>query len=66
VAIAGNVTTCDDCGRQLSMPMEPDGSKESLDERVRSFAVEVGWRHTDHGDFCPDHMLEANPGTTHA
>jgi hypothetical protein len=36
MTVEGNVISCDECGRQISMPMElePEG-KQSLDERVR-------------------------------
>jgi hypothetical protein len=58
MSIKGNVVSCDACGRQVSMPMElGGGSKCSLDQRVRVYAVEEqGWRHTAQGDFCSDHI----------
>jgi hypothetical protein len=57
MTIKGNVMVCDECRRQVSMPMERESAaKQSLNERVRSYAVaELGWRHTENGDFCPDH-----------
>jgi hypothetical protein len=57
MTVKGNVISCDECGRQISMPMELGaGSKRSLDERVRTWAAnEAGWGHTGRGDFCPDH-----------
>jgi hypothetical protein len=54
MTVRGNVMVCDECGRQLSVPMERDaGGKQSLDEHVRSYVQELGWRHTEDGDFCP-------------
>jgi hypothetical protein len=48
---------CDECGRQISMPMERGaGAKQSLNERVRAYAVKLGWQHTVQMDLCPDHM----------
>ena len=59
MAIKGNVISCDECGRQISMPMElePDG-KRSLDERVRVHSAQEGWTHADQRHLCPDHTLE--------
>jgi hypothetical protein len=57
MTVEGNVISCDDCVRQISMPMEskPTG-KQSLDERVRGYAINhEGWRHTADGDICPGH-----------
>jgi hypothetical protein len=58
VTVNGNVMVCDECRRQVSMPMEREsGAKQSLNERVRFYAVtELGWRHTENGDFCPEHL----------
>lgn len=54
MAINGNVIRCDECGRQISMPMELDASgKKSLEERVRSFATSQGWTCGNGIDFCP-------------
>jgi hypothetical protein len=40
MAIKGNVISCDECGRQISMPMDLEpGGKQSLDERVRTNAT---------------------------
>jgi hypothetical protein len=59
VAIQGNVLICDECGRQVSMPMErAAGAKQSLTERVRSHAEALGWRNAGQLDFCPDHVVE--------
>jgi hypothetical protein len=60
VTVRGNVVACDRCGRQIGMPMEAQsGGKQSLDALVLEWAAgEEGWRHTDQGDFCPDHVLE--------
>ena len=56
MTIKGNVISCDECGRQISMPMELEpGGKQSLDERVRDFAAEEGWTYADQGHFCPEH-----------
>jgi hypothetical protein len=56
MTIKGNVLVCDECGRQVSMPMERDaGAKQSLDERVRVHAEELGWQHAGQQDLCPDH-----------
>jgi hypothetical protein len=54
MAIAGNVISCDECGRQISMPMarEPAG-KLSLEERVRTYALSQGWTCAYGVDFCP-------------
>jgi hypothetical protein len=60
VTIRGNVMVCDECGRQVSMPMgQKDGGKQSLDERVRSYAAELSWRRFEGEDSCPDHQEEA-------
>jgi hypothetical protein len=59
MAIKGNVISCDECGRQISMPMEPEpGGKQSLDERVRVQATQEGWVYTDQRHICPDHNSE--------
>jgi hypothetical protein len=59
MTIKGNVLVCDECGRQVSMPMQRDaGAKESLDARVRVHAVELGWQHAGQLDSCPDHVGE--------
>jgi hypothetical protein len=56
VTIRGNVISCDECGRQISMPMELEpGGKRSLDERVRDYAAQEGWTYTGQGHFCPEH-----------
>jgi hypothetical protein len=56
VTIKGNVISCDECGRQISMPMEPEpGGKQSLDERVRVDAAQEGWTYTDQRHVCPEH-----------
>ena len=56
MTIKGNVISCDECGRQISMPMELEsGGKQSLDERVRDYAAQEGWTYTDQGHFCPVH-----------
>ena len=55
MASNGNVMVCEGRGRQLSMPSEHGAShKQSLNERVRSYAQEQGWNHTEEGDFCPE------------
>jgi hypothetical protein len=55
MAIKGNVVSCDECGRQISMPMELErGGKQSLDERVRIHAAQEGWAYTDQRHICPD------------
>jgi hypothetical protein len=53
----GNVISCDDCGRQLSLPMGEANlvGKQSLDQRVRDYALQEGWTVTDQGHLCPDH-----------
>ena len=57
VTIKGNVMVCDACGRQVSMPMDQGGgSKQSLDARVRSYAQELGWMHTEQTDLCPEDL----------
>jgi len=57
MAIKGNVMVCDACGRQISMPMDQGGgSKQSLTARVRSFAEEQGWQHTEQRDLCPEDL----------
>jgi hypothetical protein len=54
MAIAGNVISCDECGRQMSMPMEREpADKLSLEERVRAYALEQGWTCAYGVDFCP-------------
>ena len=54
MASNGNVISCDECGRQMSMPMDSGGGgKESLDERVRAFAIGRGWTCGYGVDFCP-------------
>jgi hypothetical protein len=53
MAIRGNVIWCDECGCQISMPMEWEGGKRSLDERVRAFAIGQGWICGNGVDFCP-------------
>jgi len=56
MAIKGNVILCEECGRQISMPMELEpGGKQSLDERVRAYAIEKGWISTDRRHICPEH-----------
>jgi hypothetical protein len=56
MTIKGNVMVCDECGRQISMPMERDaGARQSLNERVRAHAEALGWRHAGQRDSCPDH-----------
>lgn len=55
MGIKGNVIVCEECGRQISVPMERDAGKLSLDERVRLYAAEKGWTWTDHHHLCPDH-----------
>lgn len=60
MVVKGNVISCDECGRQMSMPMEVEaGGKQSLDERVRAHAIEQGWTNTDQGHVCPEHRSEA-------
>ena len=55
MAIKGNVISCDECGRQISMPMDLEpGGKQSLDERVRDHATEEGWTYTDQRHICPE------------
>jgi hypothetical protein len=62
VTIKGNVVRCDACGRQVSMPMERGARhKRSLDERVRSYALEQGWQHTEQVDLCPDEPRATPP-----
>jgi hypothetical protein len=57
MTIKGNVLVCDECGRQVSMPMQRGaGAKQSLDARVRVHAEERGWQHAGQLDFCPDHV----------
>jgi hypothetical protein len=54
MAVNGNVITCDECGRQMSMPMESDFvEKESLENRVRAYAISQGWTSGYGVDFCP-------------
>jgi hypothetical protein len=55
MTIKGNVISCEECGRQMSVPMEPDSSKESLEDRARRFAADEGWGHTNREDYCPVH-----------
>jgi hypothetical protein len=56
MTIRGNVMVCDECGRQVSMPMlGTAGAKQSLNERVRSYTEALGWRRTVQRDLCPDH-----------
>jgi hypothetical protein len=63
MAIKGNVISCDECGRQFSMPMEPGfEGKQSLDARVRVHAAQEGWTCTDQRHICLDHALEAELG----
>jgi hypothetical protein len=53
MAIKGNVITCDECGRQISMPMESGAEgKQSLDQRVRDHVIQEGWT-TDQRHMCP-------------
>lgn len=60
MTVKGNVISCDECGRQMSMPMEAGaGGKQSLDERVRAHAAEQGWTSTDQGHLCPEHGAQA-------
>jgi hypothetical protein len=61
VSVHGNVMVCDNCGRQVSMPMEQGSShKQTLTARVREhFITRDGWQQTEQGVFCPDHMVEA-------
>jgi hypothetical protein len=62
MTIKGNVMLCDVCGRQVSMPMERGvGHKQSLDERVRSYAQEQGWQHTEQADRCPGDLGSGPP-----
>jgi hypothetical protein len=50
---------CDECGRQVSMRMEGTaGAKQSLNERVRSYAEALGWHKAGQRDLCPDHEGE--------
>ena len=60
MTVRGNVVACDRCGRQIGMPMEAQsGGKQSLDAQVLEWAASKGGgRHTDQGDFCPDHISE--------
>jgi hypothetical protein len=53
----GNVISCDNCGRQLSLPMAETNlqGKQSLDQRVRDYALQEGWKVTGDGHLCPDH-----------
>jgi hypothetical protein len=56
MTVKGNVISCDECGRQISMPMESEsGGKQSLDERAREHATREGWKQTDGTHLCPDH-----------
>jgi hypothetical protein len=55
MTIKGNVISCEECGRQMSVPMEPDSSKESIEDRARRFAADEGWGHTNREDYCPIH-----------
>ena len=65
MAVKGNVISCDVCGRQISMPMEPGaGGKQSLDERVRDHATEQGWAYTDQRHICPQ-CSEGGHGRDH-
>jgi uncharacterized protein CbrC (UPF0167 family) len=61
MTIKGNVVTCDECGRQIGVPMEAKtGGQRPLDQRVCDWAVgDAGGAHTYQGDLCPDHLLEA-------
>jgi hypothetical protein len=62
VTVKGNVMLCDACGRQVSMPMERGaGHKQSLNERVRTYAEEQGWKHAEQGDLCPDEFGAKQP-----
>ena len=62
MTVKGNVMLCDTCGRQVSMPMERGvGHKQSLDERVRSYAEEQGWEHTEQGDRCCGELRSRPP-----
>jgi hypothetical protein len=55
MTIKGNVMVCNACGRQVSMPMEHrTRHKQSLDEQVRSYALEQGWELTQEADTCPE------------
>ena len=57
MTIAGNVISCDECGRQMSLSTEPQPTgKQSLDERVRAYALEQGWTSVDGHDFCPGRL----------
>jgi hypothetical protein len=59
MTIRGNVMVCDQCGRQVSMRMEGTaGAKQSLNERVRSYAEALGWHKAGQRDLCPDHEGE--------
>ena len=62
MTVKGNVMLCDACGRQVSMPMERGvGHKQSLNERVRTYAEEQGWKHTEQGDLCPEEFRAKPP-----
>jgi hypothetical protein len=53
--VKGNVIFCDECKRQMSMPMEIGaGGKQSLDERVRAWAAVGGWAFAEGKDYCPE------------
>jgi hypothetical protein len=53
----GNVISCDNCGRQLSLPTGEANlqGKQSLDQSVRDYALGEGWKLTDQSHLCPDH-----------
>ncbi len=54
MTVNGNVIRCDECGRQLSVPMETGaGRKKSFEDRVRAFAIGQGWTCGYGVDFCP-------------
>ena len=44
------------------MPMERGARhKRSLDERVRAYALEQGWQHTEQEDLCPEEPKATPP-----
>jgi hypothetical protein len=54
MAVAGNAISCDECGRQMSMPMQGEAAgPPSLEKRVRAYAIERGWTCAYGVDFCP-------------
>jgi hypothetical protein len=54
MGVAGNVVTCDKCGRQWSIPLDvDDGKNGSRDEQVREIAETLGWTFVGSDARCP-------------